>query len=260
MRLNKVTILGIKVSNCTRSELNEYIKEVIFQDRKEMILNVNIHCMNLAHRYSWLKDLLNSAAVVFCDGDGVRLAGRWLGSKIPEKITYSRWIWELARLSERFGFTWYILGATHDSLRDALCVLQAEYPGLKIIGYHSGYFRDGAEVEEVAADINTKRPNILVLAMGMPVQEQWLRQYFDRLQVNVALTGGAVIDYVSGHFRMTPNFFYRLKMEWFYRLLQQPRRLFWRYFLGNPAFFFRVIRCWLSNSGRIREKRQSSAL
>jgi len=252
-RPNRVSILGIKISLCTRTELNRYLEETVLLGRKEMILNVNVNCMNLAGRHLWLKDLLNAAPVVFCDGEGVRLAGRWLGARIPEKITYNRWIWDVAALSERHGFTWYMLGASENSLREAIRVLESAYPRLRIVGGHPGYFRDDAEIEEVVEEINAKRPNVLVLGMGMPLQEKWLHGHFDRINVNVALTGGAVFDYISGRIKMTPDLFYRLKLEWLYRLWQQPRRLFRRYLVGIPEFFFRVIRARLSGSSRLRK-------
>jgi N-acetylglucosaminyldiphosphoundecaprenol N-acetyl-beta-D-mannosaminyltransferase len=77
--------------------------------------------------------------------------------------------------------------------------------------------------------------------MGMPTQEAWLADHLGRLRVNVALTGGAVFDYVSGRRRVTPDVFRRLKLEWLYRWLAEPRRLFWRYAAGNPLFVVRVL-------------------
>ena len=92
--LGRVSLLGIHVTDCTSAELDAHICDVIACGRREAILNVNIHCMNLAWTLPWLRAYLNDAAVVFCDGDGVRL-GAWLaGKRIRERITYNRWIWE----------------------------------------------------------------------------------------------------------------------------------------------------------------------
>lgn len=109
------------------------------------------------------------------------------------------------------------------------------------MGCHSGYFASPEEVERLIADINRQEPHILILGMGMPIQEAWLADHLGRLRVNVALTGGAVFDYVSGRRRITPEAFRRLRLEWLYRWIEEPRRLFWRYAAGNPLFMVRVL-------------------
>ena len=239
--MNKIAILGIRITNCTTDELNEYICRVIEHQNKEAILNVNINCMNLAYEQSWLKAFLNATNVVFCDGEGVRLAARLLGLEIREKITYNRWIWELARVSQHNLYTWYMLGGKESVVRKAVTVLNTLFPRLTILGFHSGYFADCSEVDRIISDINSKRPAILLLGMGMPLQEKWLIDHLSSLEINIALTGGAVFDYISGNTKMTPQMFYTLKLEWFYRFLLEPKRLFKRYIIGNPLFFIRLL-------------------
>lgn len=239
--LEQITFLGVRITNCAKAELNSYICQTIEAARKEPILNVNINCMNLAWELPWLRKLLNETPVVFCDGEGVRLGARLLGLHIREKITYNRWIWDLAQLSESMGFTWYLVGAKQNVIEEAVRKLKQAHPNLQVCGFRSGYFADDKEIEQTVAAINSKKPNILVLGMGMPFQEKWLMDNLYRLETNVLLTGGAVFDYLSGRARMTPALFYRLKLEWFYRLMLEPRRLFRRYVIGNPLFFARVI-------------------
>lgn len=239
--LGRTSLLGIHISDCTSSELNAYICDVIASGRREAILNVNVHCMNLACRLPWLRAYLNETPVVFCDGDGVRL-GAWLaGKRIREKITYNRWIWEIAAVSAALGHRWYLVGGRPNVAREAAGRLTARFPSLQVAGCHSGYFRDRDEVERLVADINRVEPHVLVLGMGMPLQEAWLAEHLERLRVNVALTGGAVFDYASGRRRVTPGAFRVLKLEWLYRWLAEPRRLFWRYAVGIPLFIARVL-------------------
>lgn len=239
--LDRIRLLGIQITDCTASELNTYICDTVAAGRREVVLNVNIHCMNLAWRLPWLRAYLNEAPVVFCDGDGVRLGARLAGRRIREKITYSRWIWDMARVSEASGHRWYFVGGRPNVAAEAARRLRELFPGLQVVGCRSGYFAGRDEIDAVVADINRQAPHVLIVGMGMPLQERWLRDHLGRLRVNVALTGGAVFDYVSGSTRMTPTFFFRFKLEWFYRLLMEPRRLFWRYAVGNPLFLARVI-------------------
>ena len=239
--LGRISLLGIQITDCTTSELNDYICDTIASGRREAILNVNAHCMNLAWTLPWLRTYLNQTDVVFCDGDGVRLGARLAGKRIREKITYSRWIWSIAAVSASCGHRWYFVGGRPGVAKEAADRLRARFPSLQIVGCHPGYFAGPDEVERLIADINRQAPHILMLGMGMPVQEAWLADHLSCLRVNVALTGGAVFDYVSGRRRITPDVFRRLKLEWLYRWLEEPRRLFWRYAAGNPLFMARVL-------------------
>ena len=234
-------ILGCRVSDCTAIELNEYILNIVRNNLKEPILNVNINCINLAQKNSWLKTFLNDTNIVFCDGDGVRLGARIKGIDIPEKITYNRWIWQLANVSIDNNLSWYLFGGKDDIIKQSKEVLKVRYPELNVKGYRSGYFDFKNDTPEIIDEINRHKPNILVLGMGMPLQEKWIIENLDKINVNVVLTGGAVFDYISGNAKMTPDFYFNYKIEWLYRLMNDPIRLFNRYIIGNPLFLFRVI-------------------
>jgi len=253
--LGRISLLGIQITDCTSSELNAYICETIGSGRREAILNVNVHCMNLAWKLPWLRRFLNQTPVVFCDGDGVRL-GAWLaGKRLREKITYNRWIWDIAAVSAARGHRWYLVGGQPKVAEEAADKLRATFPSLQIVGCHAGYFAGPGDVERLIADINRRAPHILVLGMGMPIQEAWLVDHLDRIRVNVALTGGAVFDYASGRRRTTPGVFQRLKLEWLYRWAAEPQRLFWRYAVGNPLFIGRVLMWEVLKPPRIPEGR-----
>ena len=239
--INSYQILGCKVSDCTTDQLNDYILSIVQQNKKEMVLNVNINCINLAQKNQWLKDLLNKTNIVFCDGDGVRIGAKIKGIHIPEKITYNRWIWQLAELSAKNKLSWFLFGGKDEVVKESSTILSNKYLGLNISGYHSGYFDFSKDSKEIIEQINKAKPNILVLGMGMPRQEKWIIKNFDKLDVNIVLTGGAVFDYITGKAKMTPDFYYKYKIEWLYRFINDPVRLFSRYILGNPVFLFRVL-------------------
>ncbi|MCA1687542.1 MAG: WecB/TagA/CpsF family glycosyltransferase, partial [Actinobacteria bacterium] len=115
----------------------------------------------------------------------------------------------------------------------------------KIVGVRHGYFDHGAgsaENEAVVGEINAAAPDILVVGLGMPLQERWLMENWQKLDVSVALTGGAVFDYVSGRLSRGPRPLTGSGFEWLARLLVEPRRLWRRYLLGNPLFLLRVLK------------------
>lgn len=237
-----ISILGIKVTPLTVDGLHAYIGATIRSGARNLVLNVNVHCMNLAVRIPWLKEFLNAAPVVFCDGAGVMWAARLQGRAIPERITYADWMWQLAAWCEAQGHSLYFLGAKPGVAERAAERLRERFPALRILGCRDGYFPlEGPENEAVIAGVNGAGADILVMGLGMPRQEEWLRRYWGRLDARVALTGGACFDFVSGTMPRCPRFMADHSLEWLYRLWVEPRRMFGRYVLGNPLFMARVL-------------------
>ncbi|NUQ81087.1 MAG: WecB/TagA/CpsF family glycosyltransferase [Bacteroidetes bacterium] len=237
----RVTLLGVGIDNLSSDDLGNTIISYIRSGAKAKILNVNIHCMNLAYQNPWLRTMLNQSEIVFCDGDGVRLGARLQGKTIREKITYNRWIWKLLEIAEKDQFSVYLIGSQAAVMEKTVEVLRTRFPEIRIAGYRDGFFRNKEDVNHTLESIRKARPNILILGMGMPLQEKWILEHDQNLSYNVVLTGGAVFDYISGHASMTPDWAYHLKLEWFYRFLHEPRRLFKRYIIGNPLFLIRIL-------------------
>ncbi len=245
LRTGRINILGVWVDALTVDELHGELVSIIDRHDCIQVLNVNVNCLNLAYERPWLRDLLNSAEVVFCDGDGVRLGARLLGRRLPSRITYADWLWELAQFSEPRGYSFFFLGARPGVADRAAARLQARFPNLQIVGTHHGFFDkavDSLENEDVIRQINGVRPNILVLGFGMPLQERWLLENWDRVEANIVLTGGAVFDYISGELQRAPSWMTDHGLEWLGRLIIEPRRLWKRYLIGNPVFLYRVLK------------------
>lgn len=238
-------ILGVKVHPLTLSQLHESIFRFINRDQHALVLNVNIHCLNLAYEDVVLRRFLNRGNIVFCDGAGVILGAYFLGYHIPRRITYADWMWELAEFGESHEFTFFFLGSKPNVANKAAMQLKKRFPNLQIVGTQHGYFDKTAGSEEneaVIQTINAVHPNILILGFGMPLQERWLMENWDRIDANVALTGGAVFNYVSGKLRRGPRWMTDHGLEWLARLLIEPRRLWKRYIIGNVLFLWRILK------------------
>lgn len=245
MRPPPINILGVQVHPLTVDQLHEELAQLIETDAHAEVLHVNVHGMNLSADNPWLRDYLNQAEIVFCDGAGIILGARILGQHIPERITYADWMWQLAEFAAARGYSFYFLGAKPGIAQTAADRMIARFPELKIVGVRDGYFnKDNGhpDNEAVLADINAARPNILIVGMGMPMQERWLLDNWSRIDANIALTGGAVFDYISGDLKRAPTWMTDNGLEWLGRLLIEPRRLWQRYIVGNPVFLARVIR------------------
>jgi N-acetylglucosaminyldiphosphoundecaprenol N-acetyl-beta-D-mannosaminyltransferase len=236
-RRSRVDVLGVPVDPLTVPELHEHLLRYVRTGARATVLNANVHAVNLAVTFPWFGDILRRADLVFCDGHGVMLGAWLLGQRLPERITYGDWMWQLAPWCVREGLSLYFLGSRPGVAEAAARQVIARVPGLRIAGTHHGYFdkRPGSdETLAVLRAINAARPDLLIVGFGMPIQEQWVEENRARLEVPVVLTAGAVFDLLSGELRRAP--------AWLGRLLIEPRRLAGRYLLGNPLFLARVLR------------------
>ena len=159
--------------------LHEEVGRLIRAEERGLVLNANAHCLNLCYEAPEVRAFLNRADVVFCDGAGVMLAARLLGGRIPERITYADWAWRLVAFAEAQGFSIYLLGARPGVAEEAARRLKARYPDLEIAGVRHGFFDHAAGSpgnEAVVREINGARPDILLVGLGMPLQEYWLME------------------------------------------------------------------------------------
>jgi N-acetylglucosaminyldiphosphoundecaprenol N-acetyl-beta-D-mannosaminyltransferase len=242
---DRVRVLGVGVDPLTVEGLHAEIGGLVRGGRGGLVLSANAHCLNLCYEDPALRRFFDVADVVLCDGAGVLLAARLLGRRIPERITYADWAPRLAAFAEEEGFSLFFLGARPGVAEAAARSLKERHPELRISGVRHGYFDrspGSPESEAVVREINAAAPDILLLGLGMPLQEYWLMENHRRLDFGAALTGGAVFDYVSGRLGRGPRLLTDNGFEWLARLLAEPRRLWRRYLIGNPLFVWRVLR------------------
>jgi N-acetylglucosaminyldiphosphoundecaprenol N-acetyl-beta-D-mannosaminyltransferase len=241
----RANVLGVGVDPVSVAELHARILGIVREGGHALVLHVNVHGLNFCYRDPALRSFFNAAPVVFADGAGVVLAARILGERLPERITYADWAWQLAAFAEGENLSIFFLGARPGVAERAAACLKERHPKLDVAGVHHGHFDHdpGApENEAVLGEINASRPDVLLVGFGMPLQERWLMNNWDRVDARVALTGGAVFDYLSGELKRGPRILTDNGFEWLARLLIEPRRLWRRYVLGNPVFLLRVLR------------------
>lgn len=244
--MHKVDILGVQVDVIDTDGLHTAIEESVLQNRRDVYAYVNINAINIAHENERFKQFLNNSHVVYCDGEGVRLGARMLGYHLPPRVVLTYWIWELCELFEKRKFSVFFLGATEQYVEEAVGRVRQRFPEIVIAGWHHGYFeKTGAENEAVVEMINSARPNILIVGFGMPAQEMWIEENLSRLPANVILPAGSMIDYTAGRKGLAPKWMADNGMEWLYRFLQEPGRLWKRYLIGNPSFMYKIAREYL---------------
>jgi N-acetylglucosaminyldiphosphoundecaprenol N-acetyl-beta-D-mannosaminyltransferase len=211
-------------------------------DTPRQVMYVNAHVLNRSREDPELRAALAGADLVYCDGYGVRLAAKALDVETPHRMTGADWIWGLATLCEKAGRSVYLLGCDPGVASAAAQRLQKLYPQMSIVGSHHGYFEIGsAHDERVVEDINAHRPDIVLVGMGTPKQEQWVQRHAADVQTDVLWTVGALFDIVSGRVPRAPSWLADNGLEWIFRLAIEPQRMWRRYLLGNPVFVSRVL-------------------
>ncbi len=235
-------IFDIPIDLAQPAELLRTISAWASEARTRRVMYVNAHVVNQSRVTPGLGDALRKADLVYCDGYGVRLAARVLNLPVPHRMTGADWIWGLATLCERFGQSIYLLGSEPPLAREAALRLRRWYPNLDVVGAHHGFFDlDSPHNERVIEEINLHGPRIVLVGMGTPKQELWVDRYADQLGGAVTWTVGALFDYVSGHTPRAPRWLADNGLEWIFRLMIEPDRMWRRYLLGNPVFLSRVL-------------------
>jgi len=254
-----VQLFGVRIDPISLDGLLNRIRSRISTDQKVIFSNVNIYALDLSYGLPWFRSFLNHSDIVFCDGFGVVLGAHLTGQKLGHRFTPPDWIGKLCEMSSQQGFSLYLIGSRPGVAQKTASRLQEQHLGCRIVGTHHGYFdktTGSVENEQVLAEINRLKPNILIVGFGMPLQEKWIQENFERLDVNVFLPVGAALDYIAGEVRRAPRWMTDHRLEWLGRLIIEPRRLWKRYLFGIPVFFWRIL---LQRLGLLRLDEDSSS-
>ena len=216
-----------------------------------MLAYVNAHTLNLATTDPSYAEVLRRADLVLNDGKGVLLAGLILGRRFPADLNGNFFTPLLVDHAAASGWSLFILGARPGVAERVAETLEAKHPGLTIAGTMHGHF-SAAEEDDVVASIRATNPGLLLVGMGNPLQERFLARRLNDTGARVGLGVGAYLDFQVGEATRAPAWMNRIGLEWLHRLVQEPRRMWRRYVLGNPLFVLRVIRSRFG--GGIRSK------
>ncbi|MBW2702345.1 MAG: WecB/TagA/CpsF family glycosyltransferase [Deltaproteobacteria bacterium] len=236
-------LLGVRLDLVDLPSLMNFVTSSVRKQSPVTLMYLNIHVSNLARTNPELRKALHEANLVYCDGEGIRLASRFLGKHLPPRMTGADFIWDLANrcATEKLRLFW--LGGEPKIAALAAARLCKKFPTLKIVGTHHGHFKKSeTRSDEIISKINSANPHIVLLGMGSPIQEIWINKYREAISAPVVWCIGATADFVTGKQPRAPRWMLANGMEWLYRFELEPRRLFFRYAIGNPWFFCRLLR------------------
>jgi N-acetylglucosaminyldiphosphoundecaprenol N-acetyl-beta-D-mannosaminyltransferase len=240
----KINLLNRQITCMTVESLVDTIHKACIEDIQITVANYNVHIFNLSLQLPWLNEFLQSAEIAHCDGMGILKGLDYMGVKLPieYRVSYTALMPQVLELCSKNNLSLFLLGHTSEHLEAALKNLRQKYPQIDVEGHHGFFDRDNQfENQAVVDKINQMKPNILLVGMGSPIQEGWIKKNRDKLQVNAILPGGATIGRLGGIVRDSPEWIANAGLEWLYRLAQEPKRLAIRYLVGNLAFAFHLI-------------------
>jgi len=231
-------ILGIRVDEVSMEEALAKVASFVADGKQtvKQIVTINPEGIWLARQDEHLRQIVVESAMVTPDGTGVLWAAERYGTPLRERVTGIDLMQELCAKAACEGWRIYLLGAKPGVAEAAAAELLARYPGLQIAGMHDGYFK-GQEAA-VVAEIAATEADLLFAALGMPFQEHFLYEHKDSLGCAVAVGVGGSLDVLAGNVKRAPRLMQKLRLEWLWRLLLDPKR--WRRYLVIPRFMSAV--------------------
>ncbi|GAP94684.1 WecB/TagA/CpsF family glycosyltransferase [Leptolyngbya sp. NIES-2104] len=242
-RFEEIVLLKTRFHKLTVQDLISCIVKSAQINQKTVVANVNVRAMNFACSKPWYRRFINQSDYVFCDGFGVLLGAKLNGYDVCSchRMTCPDYIESLAKACEQEGISLFLLAGKPGVTDRAIDKLKAIAPNLNIQGHHGYFAKTGSENEAVIEQINRFKPDVLYVGFGMPLQEQWIVDNFDRVDTRVFLPLGACLDFYTGTVYRGPRWLTDMGLEWLSRLITKPGQLWQRYILGNPLFLSRVL-------------------
>jgi N-acetylglucosaminyldiphosphoundecaprenol N-acetyl-beta-D-mannosaminyltransferase len=232
---DRAHVLGCDIDRLDMDQTVARCDEIIASGGPAQHVAVNVAKVVALHDNPRLREIVERCALVSVDGQPLVWASRLLGDRLPARVAGIDLMFRLLELARERAYRVFVLGAKEDVLATAIDRLQERYPGLVIAGSHHGYFAD-EDSEEICSLVRAAEPHILLVAMSSPRKEYWLSEHAADLGVPFSMGVGGSIDVAAGLTKRAPLWMQRTGLEWFYRFVQEPRRLGPRYLRTNLRF------------------------
>jgi len=238
-----IDMLDISFKNIEMGEAIKLIKNTIKKNLKKKICFVNPDCMNkIFSDKEYHKILRDEIDYIFPDGIGINIACNIIKTPLKENINGTDMLPYICESAVENKYSIYLLGGKPGIAATMKQRLEDKYPKLKIVGENHGYFDKTETNSNIIDNINRVKPNIVLVAFGVPIQEKWFVQNIEKLNCNIIMGVGGLFDFYSGNIKRAPVWMREMGLEWIFRLMQEPGRMWRRYIIGNPLFIYRVLK------------------
>jgi N-acetylglucosaminyldiphosphoundecaprenol N-acetyl-beta-D-mannosaminyltransferase len=235
----RLCVGDVSFDNVNMTEAIERIGDMLLGSSAQQVSFVNPACVNIASGDRGYRRLLARAALVLPDGIGIKIAAVILGVPLKQNVNGTDLFPRLCEMLQARGASVFLLGGRPGIAEQVAAVIHENWPQLRIAGLRDGYF-ETAQEGEVAAQVTASKADVLLVARGVPMQDVFIDRHLHQLGVKVAIGVGGLFDFVSGRINRAPAWMRDSGLEWIYRLLQEPSRMWRRYLVGNFSFLGRI--------------------
>ncbi|CAA0086974.1 N-acetylglucosaminyldiphosphoundecaprenol N -acetyl-beta-D-mannosaminyltransferase [Zhongshania aliphaticivorans] len=236
---DRFEIFGVNIDNVSMDGALQHIDQDIKANAQKTIFFANAHTLNLAYNDQLFRSTLNDVDYVFPDGSGIEVACRRTGIRRKGNINGTDMLPLLCAQLAKRGQKIFMLGGEEGIAASAMAAMQRGQQNLKSAGTRNGFF-DKDDCDDLIMQINNSGADILLVGMGQPLQEDWVAKNRHKLTVPVVMAVGGLFDFYAEKVSRAPIWLRELGMEWTWRLMQEPGRMWKRYIIGNPLFLLRL--------------------
>lgn len=234
--MEKQALLNTFINNVTMSETVEAIEQMIAADKKSYVVAINVDVVMKIEADPYLKKIVDDADMVLVDGKPLVWISKLHGRPLKEKVSGSDLVPLLCEVAAKNGYKVFIIGGKEGSAERAKQRLEEKLTDIKIVGTYAppfGFEKDDAELERINRMISQAHPDLLITCFGCPKQEKWIYENIEKYDAKVSICAGATVDFLAGNVTRAPRWMSEHGLEWFYRFLQEPKRMFRRYFVDD---------------------------
>lgn len=236
----RMRFLNTYIDNVTAKEAKGIIDGLVKLNGTHYVVTPNSDIVVKMQEDERLKYICENADLILTDGQIMVKISRFLKKPIKERVCMTDFVWDVLDLCKARGYSVGFLGGQGTVLNEAVKKIQKKYPGLKIADHYSppmGFEKDEILLEAINERLRRCNADILIVFLGCPKQEKFIFDNKDRYQIPVSITMGGCVDFIAGSVKRAPLWMQQAGLEWFYRFLQEPRRLFQRYFIDDIKIF-----------------------
>lgn len=237
----RICILNTEIDALTFMDTVRLVEEYIKRKIPLHLIGVNADKINALNKEEHLKRIVNSCGIINADGASVVLASRFLKKPLPERVAGIDLMLKLIELSAEKGYRVYLLGAKQEIIEKTAQELKSRYPKLILAGIHNGYFKE-PNWPEISDELKAVKPDLVFVGITSPLKEYLIEYLQNEGNKCVFMGVGGSFDVISGEIPRAPIWMQKMNLEWLFRVIQEPRRLFMRYFTGNAVFMWAVLK------------------
>lgn len=234
--MKKQPLLNTFVNNVDMEETLYAIDTMIASGKKSYVVAINVDVVMKIEHDSYLKEITDNADMVLVDGKPLVWIAKWHKHPVKAKISGSDLVPQLCERAARRGYSVFIIGGKDGIADQAKEKLESKLPDINIVGTYAppfGFEKDKMELDKINAMITQTHPDLLITCFGCPKQEKWIYENYKKYDAKVSICAGATVDFLAGNVNRAPKWMSEHGLEWFYRFLMEPRRMFKRYFVDD---------------------------